>query len=80
MHVLAGLFARRHAAMRAADPTLAPLPDRVYLAIALGIRELIHDALESEAEPRLRELEPDVELLVRSVVEGAAAARRSSSA
>lgn len=71
----AALLARRHAAIRERDPSLGPLPDRVYLGLALGIRELVRDAIESEREPALRELAPEILLWVTATVEGAAAAQ-----
>ncbi len=70
----AALIADRHAAIRAREPALGPLPDRVYLALALAVRELVRDALENEPAPRLTELEPPVLTLITATIQGAASA------
>jgi AcrR family transcriptional regulator len=70
----AALIAHRHAAIRRRDRSLAPLPERVYLGLALGIRELVHDALEAESEPTLTDLAPDIAFWVTATIEGAAPA------
>ena len=71
----AALIRERHTRIRELDPTLGELPDRVYLGIGLGIRELVHERLEVEAEPRLRDIAPDVITWIAATVQGAAAAR-----
>jgi AcrR family transcriptional regulator len=71
----AAVVKHRHEEIRATDPSLGPLPDRVYLAIVLGVRELVGDALEREPSPRLTEMTDDVVLWVTATVAGAAAAQ-----
>ena len=75
MHGFAALLAHRHAAIRALDPSLGELPERVYLGLALGVRQLVHERLEEEAAPRLTELAPDVITWITAMVEGASAAQ-----
>jgi AcrR family transcriptional regulator len=70
----AAVIAQRHAAIRSRDPSLGPLPEPVYLALALGVRELVHDALEADPAPDLRQLAPHIVVLMTAVVEGATAA------
>lgn len=74
----ATLLAQRHAAIRARDRTLGPLPQRAYLALALMARDLVRDALEREQTPNLQELGPDLSILATAIVEGAAAAQAAS--
>ena len=71
IHGFAAMIAHRHAAFRAQDAALGPLPERVYLGLALGVRELVREALEDEREPRLTALVPDVVAWVTAMVEGA---------
>jgi AcrR family transcriptional regulator len=78
IHAFAALIAQRHAAIRARDPTLGPLPGTAYLALALGVRELAHDALETDPVPALEGLAPQIRLLMTAVVQGAAAATHHS--
>ena len=61
----------RHAMILETDPELAPLPDRIYLALVLGIRELARDALEREERPQLTLLAPDIRMWIAATVEGA---------
>jgi AcrR family transcriptional regulator len=70
----AAIIAQRHAAIRSRNFELGSLPDSVYLTLALGVREHVHEALEAEPTPNLRALAPDVVLLMTAVIEGAAAA------
>jgi AcrR family transcriptional regulator len=70
----ADLLAARHAEFRALDPTLGPVPDRVFAAIVHGVRELACDALEERVQPRLREIAPDVVLWITATIRGAATA------
>jgi AcrR family transcriptional regulator len=74
MRGFAAVLAQRHRTIRALDPHLGDLPDRVYLGLVLGVRELVHERLEEEREPRLTELAPDVITWIAAMVEGAAAA------
>jgi len=77
MEAFAGLLAQRHSAIRARDPKLGSLPERAYLAFTLAVREVVHDALEREPTPDLRQLAPDLTILATAIVEGAAAAQRA---
>jgi AcrR family transcriptional regulator len=70
----AKLLAERHAAIRARDRSLGPLPQPAYLALALSARELVRDKLEREQAPDLHQLAPDLMLFATAIVEGAAAA------
>ncbi len=72
--LFAELLAQRHAAMRARDPSLGPLPERGYLLVVHGVRELVRDRLETEPSPDLVELAPDVRRLITAAVQGAASA------
>jgi AcrR family transcriptional regulator len=74
VHGFAALLAQRHAAIRARDPSLGPLPERVYLGLALGVRELVREALEDDPAPSLRELAPDIVDWLTATVEGASKA------
>lgn len=71
MQGFAALLASRHAEMRAQNPRLGALPPRAYLAIVLGVRELVREALETDPAPHLRELGPDVLTWLTAMVEGA---------
>lgn len=73
MHAFAEVLSQRHAAIRSRDPSLAALPHTAYLALALGVRELVHDALLTDPPPPLRRLAPDIVTLMVAVVEGATA-------
>lgn len=75
MAAFAAVLAERHAAIRRRDPSLGPLPERVYLGLVLGIRELVRERLESEPFPALRDLTPDIRVWVTATIEGAAAAQ-----
>ncbi|MGI8461965.1 MAG: TetR/AcrR family transcriptional regulator [Solirubrobacterales bacterium] len=74
MHTFAAVLHQRHGMFRAVDPSLGELPERVYLGLTLGVRELVHERLELEREPRLGELAPDVITWISAMVEGAGAA------
>ena len=75
-HGFAALLAHRHRAIRARDPSLGPVPERVYLGLAFGVRGLVRDALESDRAPALTELAPDIVVWITATVEGAALAQR----
>jgi AcrR family transcriptional regulator len=71
VHGFAALLAERHAAMRRRDPALGPLPDRAYLGLALGVRELVREHLENHSASTLRNLAPDIEAWIAATVAGA---------
>ena len=75
IHVFAQMLARQHAAMRRRRRRLGPLPDRVWLGIALGVRELLREALEEPEPPALDPLARDIRTWVTATIEGAAKAR-----
>lgn len=75
VHGFAALLAHRHAEIRGREPRLGPLPERVYLGLALAVRELVHESLEGNPAPALSELAPDIVLWITATVEGAAAAQ-----
>lgn len=74
----AALLVQRHAEIRERDPSLGALPERVYLGLVLGIRELVRGALEAERTPALRQLAPEIRLWVTATIEGAAAAQATA--
>lgn len=73
IHAFAALIAQRHAMIRARDPALGPLPDRAYLGLALGVRELVRDTLEDDPRADLMALAPDIVDWITAMVEGAGA-------
>jgi AcrR family transcriptional regulator len=74
MHAFAGLLAQRHAAIRGRNPELGPLPQCAYLAVVFTVGDLVHEALEQDANPNLLQLAPDLATMATALVEGAAAA------
>lgn len=80
IHAFAALLAHRHAEIRERDPSLGPLPQRVYLGIAFGVRELVREQLETQASPALSELAPDIVTWITATVQGAADVERSAGA
>jgi AcrR family transcriptional regulator len=74
MHGFAAAFAERHRAARAEDPALGPLPETAFLGLTLGVRELVRERLETEPEPKLSDLAPEIRTWVGAMVAGAAAA------
>jgi AcrR family transcriptional regulator len=75
IHGFAATLGERHRAIRRRDPSVGPLPDRVYLGLALGVRELLREALERPNPEPLSELGADIRIWVTATVEGAAEAR-----
>jgi AcrR family transcriptional regulator len=67
----AALIAQRHAAIRARDPALGPLPERVYLGLALGVRELVREALEGDPVVPATQLAADIVTWITAIVRGA---------
>lgn len=78
IHAFATLLGQRHAEIRARDASLGPLPERVYLGLALGVRELVREQLEVHPSAGLTTLASDIVMWITATVEGAAAAERSS--
>jgi hypothetical protein len=72
----AALLAERHAAMRATNPRLGPLPELAYRMIALGVRELVRDTLERHPVAVLQGLAPDLIATITATVNGARSALR----
>jgi AcrR family transcriptional regulator len=75
IHAFAQMLTRQHQAMRRRRPSLGPLPDRVFLGIALGVRELLREVLEQPDPPALDRLARDIRTWVTATIEGAAKAR-----
>ena len=69
----AALLAHRHSLIREQQPELGPLPERVFLGLAMGVRDLAREMLEDEPEPKLTRLTDDVMTWVVAMVEGARA-------
>jgi len=67
VNAFAALFAERH---RAQGRGTEPLPANSYLALALGVRELVRYALEDDAEPKLTSLAPDIKALLDATIAG----------
>lgn len=70
-HAIAMFLGERHRTIRATNPPLGFLSDQVWLTLVLGIRELVREALEEEAEPVLTDLAPEILSLIFAAVEGA---------
>lgn len=68
-----GLVREHHAQIRAQDPSLGTLPDRVYLGFALGVRALVCNHLEHSDATALTELVPDILHWMNATIQGAAA-------
>ena len=71
MRVFAELIADRHAELLRRKPSLAPLPARAYLGLVLGVRELVHEALEEQPALPLPALSPDIAAWITATFEGA---------
>jgi AcrR family transcriptional regulator len=71
LDLFSNVFAARHAEIRTVDPALAPIPERVYLAIAFAVRELIRDELERRGPAELPEIRDDLVFFATAIVEGA---------
>jgi AcrR family transcriptional regulator len=70
MRGFAGVLRERYDATRRHDPTLGPLPERAFLGLALGVRELVRELLEQPEPPPLRTIAPDVVLWARAMARG----------
>lgn len=71
VQMLATMLRERHEAIRRTDPSLAPLPEPVYLGLCLGVRELIRERLEAGDPAPLTELAPAIVFWVTATVRGA---------
>ncbi len=70
----AAMLRERHAQIRVHDPSLGPIPERIYLGLVLGVRALICTALEEEGCFPLTDLVPDVMHWFLATIHGATAA------
>ena len=71
IHVFAAMLVQRHARVpRTRCLAGAPAGARLPRA-GLGVRELVREALEDEAEPALTALAPDIVVWVTAMIEGA---------
>lgn len=70
----ATLLASAHELIRRRDPSLAPLPERIYLAVVGGVSNLVCEMLEQSAKEPLSSIEQDILLWIVATVEGAATA------
>lgn len=75
IHLFAQTLSRQHQAIRRQRRNLGPLPDRVFLGIALGVRELLREVLEEPEPAPLGGLARDIRTWVTATIEGAAKAR-----
>jgi AcrR family transcriptional regulator len=75
IHVFAAMLARQHRDIRRQRRGLGPLPDRVFLGLALAVRELLREALEQPEPPSLEPLARDIRFWVTATIEGATKAR-----
>jgi AcrR family transcriptional regulator len=72
VQMLATMLRDRHEAIRRLDPTLAPLPEPVFLGLCLGVRELIRERLEDDDPAPLTSLAPAIVFWATATVRGAA--------
>jgi AcrR family transcriptional regulator len=70
MRGFAAVLRDRYEATRQLDPTLSPLPERAFLGLALGVRELVRELLEQPDPPALRAIAADVVLWARAMARG----------
>jgi AcrR family transcriptional regulator len=70
IHTLAGLLAGYHEAIRARDPTLESLPNPVFFALAVSVRELAREALESTPAD-LSDMAASIRTVVTALTSGA---------
>jgi AcrR family transcriptional regulator len=73
-HGFAALLAERHRRLREIDPSLGPLPDLVFVAFVLGVREIVRERLEEQPDRDLAELVPVLLTFLTALVQGASAA------
>jgi AcrR family transcriptional regulator len=60
----------RYEEFRRQDPTLGPLPVRVFLGLAFAVRELISEALERDESAPLSVVAPDIFTWIAATVQG----------
>ena len=77
--VFTTLVGEGHQHFRARDPSLAPLPTIAYEAIVDAAREIVRDRLDTEPQPDLASLVPDLTLTFTAIFQGAAAAHAAQS-
>ena len=70
VHNLASVFAERHRTLQAGEPDFEPLPFRIYLGFALGLRELIRDELEGNRDAVLTDMADDLYLWIMTIFRG----------
>lgn len=73
----AALIRYRHEQIRLTDPSLAPLPESVYLGFVYGIRAMASDRIEAGEHPELRSMAPAIRIWLQATLLGAAAAQAS---
>jgi AcrR family transcriptional regulator len=66
----AAVLRERYETTRRHDPTLGPLPERAFLGLVLGVRELVCELLEHPEPPPLRTMAPDVVRWARAMARG----------
>lgn len=71
IHALAELLAANLEAIRAHDPKLEPLPRPVFFAVAVSVRELAREALESNP-PDLSHMATSIHTVVTALTRAAA--------
>ncbi|MBJ7330295.1 MAG: TetR/AcrR family transcriptional regulator [Solirubrobacteraceae bacterium] len=74
-HVFARMFGDRHEALLAERGSGTRFPEPVYLAITLGVRELVRETLINEENPRVTALMDDIVTTITALVEGPGAAQ-----
>ncbi|MGN6723642.1 MAG: TetR/AcrR family transcriptional regulator [Marmoricola sp.] len=65
------LFEARHAEFRERDPSLGPLPPIAYEALVDAAREVVRDRLDTETDPDLAALIPDLTAAFSAMFRGA---------
>ena len=67
---LAALVTTRYAEFRARDPSLGPVDDAVFFAVAIAIRGLVYESLVNDPEPHLGDLVPVIVTLIGALTRG----------
>lgn len=76
--LFANLMRDRHEAIRRIDPTLAEVPEQIFLGLCLAVRELVREQLEAGDPHPLTELAPMIVFWATATIRGAAAAERET--